>query len=197
MRLFPRAVGAVLPLAALLAGCISLGGKPPASLLVLTPASLARPDAGAPVANGSAVTVAIPIAPQELLTTRVPVHDGATTLTYVKGATWADQPARLFRDLLAQTIAVRTGRPALDPRQSHLSPGPRIGGRLTMFGIDAGQRKAVVRFEATLERTPGALETRLFEASAPVAAIDAGSAGAALGQAANQAAADVADWIGR
>lgn len=190
---------AVLPLAAavLLAGCISLGGKPPAALLALTPASLAQPDAGATVPAGSAVTVAIPIAPQELLTTRVPVHDGATTLTYVKGAQWVDQPARLFRDLLAQTIAVRTGRPVLDPRQSHLATGPRVGGRLTMFGIDAGQRKAMVRFEATLERTPGALETRLFEASAPVATIDAAGAGAALDQAANQAAADVADWIGR
>ena len=198
MRHLPRAHRAILPLAAaaLLAGCISLGGKPPASLLVLTPASMAQPDAGTAVAAGGAITVSIPIAPQELLTTRVPVHNGATTLSYVKGAQWVDQPARLFRDLLAQTVAARTGRPVLDPRQSHLATGPRIGGRLTLFGIDAGQRKAVVRFEAVLERTPGTLETRLFEASAPVATIDAANAGAALDQAANQAATDIADWIG-
>jgi cholesterol transport system auxiliary component len=44
-------------------------------------------------------------------------------------------------------------------------------------------------------REGGAIETRRFEGRAPVAVIDALSAGAALNVAANDVAVQVADWI--
>jgi cholesterol transport system auxiliary component len=41
------------------------------------------------------------------------------------------------------------------------------------------------------------VEKRRFEARVPVSAIDAASAGAALNDAANQVAVEVADWVGK
>ena len=41
------------------------------------------------------------------------------------------------------------------------------------------------------------VEKRRFEARVPVSAIEPGPAGIAINQAANQVAAEVADWVGR
>jgi cholesterol transport system auxiliary component len=56
--------------------------------------------------------------------------------------------------------------------------------------------QAVVVYDAALARSGGAVETRRFAASVPVSAIDAPSAAAALNQAANQVASEIAAWIG-
>nr|GFD57848.1 hypothetical protein [Tanacetum cinerariifolium] len=68
---------------------------------------------------------------------------------------------------------------------------------LRNFGLDAATREAVVTYDAALTRAgETSVEKRRFEARVPVTSIDAGSAGPALSQAANQVAAQAADWVG-
>jgi cholesterol transport system auxiliary component len=191
----------VLPLLALplaLAGCVSFGAKVPPQLLRLTPSAEAPANNGVMLAKGLAVSVSFPSAPVELSNNRVPVRIGTTEVAYVKDAQWIDSPAHLFRDLLAETITARTGRPTLTPREAMMTVGPRLGGRLSEFGIDARGNRASVVYDATLVRSGDQIETRRFEAKALVSGkIDEGSAGAAINAAANDVAAQVADWVGR
>lgn len=187
---------ALAPLA-MLAGCISLGPKPPAELLRLTPAEIAPADSGEAVAAGRAVTVTYPLAPMELQATRVPVRSGQTTLAYVKDATWADTPAHLFRDLLAETIRARTDRPVLDPRDYHLAPGLRLTGRIQQFGLDADTTQVSMIYDATLQYPDGRIQTRRFTASAPAGAATSAGVAPPLNTVANQVAQQVADWLGR
>lgn len=178
-----------------LAGCVSFGAEPPASLMTLTPAATRPADQGRVAPAGQAITVVEPTVPQELATQRVPVETG-NAVAYVKDAQWVDMPSALFAHLLSETIAARTGRVVLDPRQFTLDPGIRLTGRLQMFGIDADRMEAVAIYDAALASGPDKVETRRFEARVPIAAIDQPSAAAALNQAANRIAAEVADWIG-
>ena len=191
----------ILPLIALplaLAGCVSFGAKVPPQLLRLTPSAEAPANSGVVLGKGVAVSVSFPSAPVELSNNRVPVRIGATEVAYVKDAQWIDSPAHLFRDLLAETISARTGRPTLTPREAALTSGPRLGGRLSAFGIDAAGSQASVVYDATLVRSGDQVETRRFEAKAPVSGrIDERSAGVAINAAANDVAVQVADWVGR
>jgi cholesterol transport system auxiliary component len=180
-----------------LAGCISLGPKPPAELLRLTPTEQAPAGTGEALTPGRAVTVMIPFSPAEIANTRVPVHAGATQLTYVKDAVWGDMPNKLFRDLLAETIRVRTGRPVLDARDYHLAPGMKLTGRLQQFGVDAGARQASMVYDATLQRDDKQIETKRFTATAPIGAVTSAGVAPALNTVANQVAQQVADWVGR
>lgn len=192
----------LLTLAALLAvplsGCISFGAKPPPSLLRLTSAeALPVGETQKSDAVGT-IAIAVPSVSQELVTNRVPVRSGDTAVAYVKGAQWVEPPARLFSRLLADTVSVRTGRIVLNFRQSQMDPGAKLGGELRIFGIDADKSEAVVAYDASLQRgAEPVFEKRRFEARVPVAKIDSETVGPALDQAANQVAAEVADWIGK
>jgi cholesterol transport system auxiliary component len=179
--------------ALLLSACISFGAKPPERLLRLTPAQSVAPGTAQSVAAGEAISVLAPTVPAELATNRVPVRSG-NGVAYVKNAQWVDQPNRLFAALLSDTIAARTGRPVLSGRQFSFDPGVRVTGQLSAFGVDEASRAAVVVFDAAVARG-ATIQTRRFEARVPVSAIEAESVGAALNQAANQVAADVADWL--
>jgi cholesterol transport system auxiliary component len=179
--------------AAALAGC-SLGGKPPPTLMRLTP------DAAAPAGPRSAptshaITVVAPSVPQELNTLRVPVRSG-TEVTYIPKAQWVEMPNAMFARLVTETISAKTGRVVLDPHQFTIDPGQRLTGTLQEFGLEEPGRQAVVVYDAVLARGASAVETRRFEARVPVAAIDAASAPAALNRAANDVAAQVAAWVG-
>ncbi len=192
MKPHPILIAAVLlPLAA----CVRIGEKPPASLMTLT--SAAALPAGPPrtARDGQAVAVLVPSVPQALNVLRVPVQTGPTGLAYLKDAQWVEPPARLFRNLLAETIAARTGRPVLDLRQYSLAPGMRLAGRLQQFGLDAGSGEVVVIYDATLARGND-VETRRFEARTKVTREEPGPVSAALNQGANEIAVQVADWIG-
>ena len=187
----------VLPLLPVLAlaGCISFGAKPPPALLTLTPA--------APVAVGQAqssaatrsIVVQVPTTPAALATTRVPVQSSPTELAYLKNAAWSEPPARLFARLLADTLTARAGFVVLSGVQSLSDPSATLGGELRNFGLDAAAQVAVVTYDATLVR-PNAtvVEKRRFEARVPVSAMQGPVAGQALNDAANQVAAQVADW---
>jgi cholesterol transport system auxiliary component len=186
-----------LALAASLAvsGCLSFGAKPPPTLMRLT-ADVQRPAASRTAEASQAITVVPPSAPAELLTPRVPVRTGATAVAYVKDAQWVEPPTILFARLLSETIAAKTGRVVLDPKQFTFDPGQRLTGTLQSFGLDADRMEAVLVYDAVVARGKDSVETRRFEARVPVAALDAASAPAALNQVANQVATEVAAWVG-
>ena len=181
-----------------LAACISFGAKPPPSLLTLNAQSSIAVGETQSSSAARTITIGVPAVPQELATARVPVRSGGTAIAYVKNAQWVENPARLFARLLADTVTARTGRVVLSNRQSLVDPGARLSGELRAFGVDAGTSEAVVTFDASLMRGEEAVfEKRRFEARVPVSPIDAAPVGTALNQAANQVAAQVADWVGR
>lgn len=179
-----------------LSGLLGGGGKPPATLLTLTPEA---PDPGAitRTANaGQAVTIAVPIVSKELRTVRIPVQVTPTDVQYVANAQWVDTPDRLFQDLVAETVRRTTNRVVLDPRQSALDPGLMVTGELQQFGYDAQTGQAVVVYDGSLSTEGGTrVETRRFTASVPADGTGA-TVGPALNQAANQVAGEIARWIG-
>ena len=198
MRLLTRTF-ATFSLAAALAGCslgglLGGGGKPPVTLATLTPEA-ADPGAIARTADaGQAVTIEVPIVPQELRATRVPVQVSPTDVQYVTNLTWVDTPDRLFQNLLEETVRRTTGRVVLDPNQSGLDPGVVLHGQLEKFGYDAQTGQVVVVYDGSLA-TSAAVQTRRFSATAPADGT-AASVGPALNRAANQVALQVAQWIG-
>lgn len=188
---FALTAGATLALT----GC-GLGGSTPDVLLNLTPEAVLAPQTGNSSSAENALTVVRPTVPEALDTTRVPVMTGQQ-VAYVDKAHWVDTPDQLFRRLLSETIAARTGRVVLDPLQFSFNPGNRLTGQLQNFGIDAPTMQAVVTYDAALARGAESVITRRFEARVPLAAIDRANAAPALNAAANQVAAQVADWLGR
>ena len=185
---------ALLPLA----GCVSFGAKPPESLLSLTATEQVAVGQAQSSAGARTVSIQVPAVPQALANNRIPVQASATDIAYVKDAQWVEPPARQFARLLSDTVTARTGRVVLSGAQSLADPGARLAGELRMFGVDAATSAAVVTYDAALVRDEGgALEKRRFEARVPVSAIEPAPVGAALNQAANQVASEVADWIGR
>lgn len=197
-KLFPLLLA--VPFAGMVSGCVSFGGKPPkVPFMTLQAAEQVKPGEVQTPASGSTVTVVFPIVPHELATTRVPVHQGGNAVAYVKDALWVEAPPRLFARLVGDTIAARTGRPVLSYRQSQVDPGATLSGELRKFGVDADSNEAVVQFDALLVQgdDPAKFQKRRFEARAPLAEVKPDLVAAALNQAANQVAVEVADWIGK
>jgi cholesterol transport system auxiliary component len=187
----------LLGIALALGGCVKIGGgKPPASLLNLTSAVRVAADDARMAHAGETITIGVPGVPQAIATNRVAVNDGDTSIAYVKDAQWVEPPARLFQRLLSETVAAKTGKMVLDPRQFAVEPGTQLAGQLRQFGIDASRSEAVIVYDAALMRDHGKqISTRRFEARIGVGVIAAGPAGTALNRAANQIAGAVADWI--
>ena len=188
---------AILAAPVLLAGCISFGAKPPPSLLVLTPQTLMPAGQSRTAGAGEAVTITVPTVPAALANNRVLVQSDDTNIAYLDKAQWVDAPARLFQQLLSETVAAKGSRVVLDARQFSFDPGIRITGGISHFGLDARTMEAVVTYDAAKAGTDGnQVEERRFEARVPVSAIESGPAGVALNEAANKVAAEVAAWIG-
>ena len=177
-----------------LAGCVSFGGKPPKSMLVLSPASTVAVGTTRTAGAGQTVTILNPSPAAAIIAPRIPVYERGIAVAYVKDAVWVDAPSRLFQKLLSEIVAAKTGAIVLDLRQYTTDPGMRVQGSLPMFGIDGDKMEAVVTYDAIVQRGKG-LETRRFESRVPVGVIDAANAGAALNKAANNVAVDVADWL--
>ncbi len=196
--------------AAVLAGCgplVQIGGndKAPPSLLALR--ATAVPAAGATSGTTDAratVLVLVPAVPGTLQTLRLPVTMTDTTVEYLTGATWAEQPNREFQRVLADTLAAK-GIPVLDPRQSTAAGGRTLSGTLLDFGLDVRNPAAAVvrvRYDAALtgvgvKGSAPPFATRRFDASVPVATQNPTDVAIALNTAANQVAADVAAWVAR
>lgn len=187
-------------LAAMLSGCISIGGKPPkVPFMTIRAAEQVKPGDVQTAASGATVTVLFPVVPHELATTRVPVHQGGNAVAYVKDAQWVEAPPRLFARLLGDTISARTGRPVLSYRQSQVDPGATLSGELRSFGVDADTNEAVVIYDALLVENGDAakFQKRRFEARAPLAEVKPELVAEALNKAANQVAIEVSDWVGK
>lgn len=185
-----------LPASLALASCVSFGSKAPPQLLVLT--------ASESVASGTAKTgeakdalvVLIPNTPRKIDTVRVPVQIDESSIAYLKDASWADKPARLMQDLLAETISAKTKQFVLNEPDTLGKAERFLSGELSEFGIDSNTQEAVVVYDAVKLVRGQAVDTRRFEAREPVTAVEPVYAGSALNKAANRVAADVAAWVG-
>lgn len=189
-----RMAAAALALA--LGGCVSLGGKVPATMLGLTPEASAP--AGTSVAGklGDALMVIEPEADRRLAVQRVAVQVDASRVAYLKDAMWVERPSRLMRSLLAETLRARGTRLVFEDTQPIAATGMRLSGTLREMGYDARAAAAIVRYDAVKEMPGGAVETRRFEASVPGVSARPESIGPALNEAANSVAKQVADWVG-
>ena len=200
MRVYRTGAGVIALSMALsacsLGGLLGGGGKAPTTLVTLTPEAAAPAQIARSVAAGQAVTIQTPTAGKELTAVRVPVQVTPTDVQYVANLTLVDVPARLFQDLLAETVRRTTNRVVLDPSQTTLDPGLTVTGELQRFGFDASTGQVIVSYDAALSTAGGnRVETRRFTASAPADGT-AATVGPALNRAANQVALDVAKWIG-
>ena len=179
-----------------LAGCISTGKKPPASLLDLTPASPAPAGLAASGTAEQALAVMEPAAPEKLDVTRVPVQVSASTVAYLKDAMWVEKPARLFGRLLAETIRAKKTRLVIAGSDEKYKAATQLSGQLVEMGYDAPSSSVVVVFDAVLQQADGKILTKRFEDRENGIAASAAAVGPALNQAANKVAAQVADWVG-
>ena len=199
MSLHRTSAGALalsMALSACSVGGLLGGGKPPTTLVTLTPEAVAPAQIARTVAAGQAVTITVPTAGKELTAVRVPVQVTPTDVQYVANLTLVDIPARLFQSLLAETVRRTTNRVVLDPSQTTLDPGLTVTGELQRFGYDAATGQVVVQYDGSLSAAGGnRVETRRFTASAPADGTSA-TVGPALNRAANQVAQQVAQWIG-
>jgi cholesterol transport system auxiliary component len=182
-------------LALLAAGCFG-GGSAPAELLTLTPTTPVPPGTARSATAAGTLAVLTPTVPRAINTRRVPVYVSPITIEYLVGATWVEEPQELFRRLLAETVAARTGQLVLDPNNFAQEAGSTLSGQLLQFGFDPTRMEAVVVYEAALSRRGQSLRTQRFEARVPVTGQDAASVTPALNQAANQVAEQVAGWVG-
>ena len=193
--------GTAIALAAALSACslgglLGGGGKPPLSLITLTPEAAEPAQIARSAAAGQAVTINVPTVPKELSAVRIPVQISPTDIQYVANLQLIDTPDRLFQELLAETVRRTTSRVVLDPGQSNLDPGVTVTGQLQRFGYDASTGQVMVTYDASMATAGAArVETRRFTASASADGT-AATVGPALNRAANQVALDVAKWIG-
>lgn len=188
--------GAALAALTLLAGCISLGGKVPTQLISLTPQTSAPAGALAAGPRRDALIVLDPEADRRLDVQRVPVRIDDANIAYLKDASWVERPTRQFRHLLAETIRAKGTRMVLEGGDSDGQARTTLSGRMIDMGYDARSQSVVVRYDALREELGGAVTSRRFEAIVPGVPAKAGPVATALNKAANDVAAQVAEWVG-
>lgn len=184
-----------LLLAGALGGCISLGGKAPKMLVGLTaeqsPVAGVLP--GGPTAD--ALVVLDPEAGRKLEVLRIPVQVDDAQIAYLTDVTWVERPARLFRQLLAETIRARGKRLVLESGDQGTKAGTTLSGRLIDMGYDARSQSVVVRFDALRSDGKGGVMAQRFEAEVPGVSPTPASVAPALNRAANDVAKQVANWV--
>lgn len=183
-----------------LGGCgplVQIGGNDKAPVALLTLRATATP--GAPAADLTrSVSVVTPNVPGPLQTLRLPVIQRDTELAYLTGATWAEQPNKLFARVLADTIAA-SGVAVLDARQTSVGAARTLGGTLVEFSLDVrspASPAVVLRYDALLTGDGGkTIAIRRFDRRVPVASQAPGDVAIALNGAANAVAGEVAAWL--
>lgn len=188
---------ALLPIimAAPLAGCLSLGADPPDQLLTLTPTQAAPAGFATTGPATSALAVLEPNTSQRLNVNRVPVQTSDSSLAYLKDAVWVEKPARLFQNLVAETVRAKGNRLVVRENDLGARGMTMLSGQLLDMGYDVATGSVVVRYDGVLQRPDGQVQTRRFESRVPAQA-EASAVGPALNQAANQVASEVAEWVG-
>lgn len=179
-----------------LSGCIGLGGKVPDSLITLTSAATAPAGAGASGNAASAIAIGDFEAPAKLDVNRVPVQVTDSEIAYVKDAVWNEKPARLLSRLIAETIRAKGSRLVIDGDDPGAQPETRVSGTLREMGYDARTGEVVLVLDAAKSGAGSSVTIRRFEARVPGVTAEAAPVGAALNQAANTVAGEVAAWVG-
>ncbi len=179
-----------------LSGCISLGSEPPEQLLTLTPSVSIPAGAAAEGEVAAALAVQVPNVTQRLNVTRVPVTTSDSSLAYLEEAFWVEKPAQLFRNVLAETIRAKGNRIVVGAGELEYVARTQLAGQLVDMGYDATTGSVVVRYDAVLRGDDGTIRTRRFEESIPGVLPEAVAVGAALNDAANTVADQVAEWVG-
>ena len=183
-------------LALSLGACVSFGAKAPPSMLVLTSTSSVTNGTVRSAAANEALVVLMPQSPRKLETNRLPVQIDDSSIAYLKDAVWADKPARLMQLLLMETIASKSGRLVLNEVDTGGKGQQFLSGSLLEFGVDAAAMEAVVVYDAVKLVRGQVVEKRRFEAKKSVTVMEAAPVGAALNDAANDVAGQIADWMG-
>lgn len=183
-------------MAAALAGCVSFGADPPDSLLTLTPARAVPAGASTTAQAAAALAVLEPNTEQRLNVTRVPVQMTDSSLAYLQDAVWVEKPARLFQNLLAETIRAKGSRLVVREGDLGYSAVTLLSGQLLDMGYDVASGSVVVRYDGVLQNAEGQVLTRRFESRVPGVPANASAVGPALNQAANEVADQVAEWVG-
>lgn len=183
-----------LPIILSLGACVSFGGKAPPSMLVLTANNAVAAGAARTASATEVLVIQTPEVPRKLDTNRVPVQIDASSIAYLKDAFWADKPARLMQQLLSETVSAKTGNLVLSEVDSGGKTARFISGNLLEFGVDSTTNEAVVVFDAVKITRGNPTEKRRFEARRPVTAVEATPVGAALNDAANDVASQIAEW---
>jgi cholesterol transport system auxiliary component len=192
-----RTIAAALCGAVLLAGCVSFGNtKVPDQLISLTPDRTASVGEMASGKIGDAIVVLDPETSRRLDVQRVPVQVTDSAVAYLKDATWVERPARQFRRLLAETIRAKGSRLVVEGDDAEIAGKTVLSGRLLEMGYDARLQGVVLRFDALREDAGGTITSRRFEAEVLGIPAEAAPVGEALNKAANEVAAQVADWVG-
>ncbi|MEE4199800.1 ABC-type transport auxiliary lipoprotein family protein [Erythrobacter sp.] len=190
--------------ALLLAGCVSFGPEPPENLFTLTPDNRVAQGASAMAASGAGegpIAVLTPETPARLDVTRIPVTVTDTQIAYLQDAHWVEKPARLFRQLLGETLRSRTagggdtGILVLDTDDTPVVATRFLRGTLLDMTYDAATSSVIVRFDALHTMDDGSVASRRFEAREDGVLPEAAAVGPALNRVANSVAQDVADWV--
>lgn len=187
---------AVLPLALALSGCLSLSAEPPKSLLELTPTKTVSAGSTRTGTFAEAIAVIDPDTPEKLDVDRVPVQNSASEVTYLKDAVWVEKPARQFARLLAETIRAGGTRLVLDSTDHKFQAATWLTGQLIEMGYDARSQSVIIIYDAVLTRPGGSITNRRFESEVSGISADVRQVGPALNEAANDVAAQVAEWVG-
>lgn len=188
----------LLPAVALLAGCVSIGsgGEVPDQLLTLTATSSAPAGAAASGDMASALSVSEPAVPQYLNVVRVPVRVSGSAIAYLQDAVWVEKPSRLFQRVLSETIRAGGDRLVVGGGELEYAAQTQLGGELTAMEYDPSRSAVVVRYDAVLRLPDGTVRTQRFESEQTGVLPDALSVAPALNSAANDVAAQVAEWVG-
>lgn len=186
------AAGAAL----VLQGCISFAADPPDQLFTLTAASTVAAGTASTGDANSALSVMPLEAAQRLNVTRIPVQVNEASVAYLQDAFWVEKPTELFQRLLAETIRGKGTRLVVNGSDAQYAAATKLSGHLLEMGYDASTSSAVVSFEAVLQSPEGQIRTRRFTESVPGIVAEAGAVGAALNQASNRVADQVAEWVG-
>jgi len=196
MTLRPITLAALLALAAC-GPLVQIGGNdtPPDALLTLR-ANVQNAEAR-PLDASRTLSILEPSVPGAIQTLRLPVTISDTGIQYLKAANWIEQPSKLFQQLLSDVVAARSGVTVLESGQSYVPAARRLSGQLLEFGLDVrGAPEVRVRYDALLTSRDGRpAAARRFEATRPVATQTPADVGAALNEAANAVANDVATWV--
>ncbi len=199
MTFRPLSVAVTVALGAvLLTGCVSIGGggDPPDQLFTLTSSATVAAGTMAEGNLAGALAVTEPAVPQHLDVTRVPVQVSATSLAYLQDAFWVEKPARLFQRVLAETIRARGDRLVVSSGELEYGAQTQLDGELLAMDYDAQRSRVIVRYDAVLRLPDGAIRTRRFESEVTGVPPEATAVGPALNRAANEVAAQVAQWVG-